>query len=99
MTGDADGKCTNGKLITSALIISAYGLTNDGNSFQTYVNLCQAEKNRKLLELIITFKSWCSILLAWRMQYPLLYLDLGFCREKEKEEKELEIPYSCSFST
>lgn len=31
MRGDADGKGTDGKLITSALIVSAYGLTNDGN--------------------------------------------------------------------
>ncbi|KAF7152085.1 hypothetical protein RHSIM_Rhsim01G0179200 [Rhododendron simsii] len=36
MRGDADGKCTDGKLITAALIVSAYGLTNDGIVFTGY---------------------------------------------------------------
>lgn len=38
MRGDADGKCTDGKLTTLALTIGANGLTNDGNSFQTGVS-------------------------------------------------------------
>ncbi|KAH7860679.1 hypothetical protein Vadar_016650 [Vaccinium darrowii] len=36
MRGDADGKCTDGKLTTLALTIGANGLTNDGTLFTGY---------------------------------------------------------------
>ncbi|KAK9910100.1 hypothetical protein M0R45_034075 [Rubus argutus] len=34
--GDADGKCLAAKLLTSGLLTSAYGLTNDGMTFTGY---------------------------------------------------------------